>query len=72
MIVIQTKVVSYRNRRFEDHFIFLIVEIFKCLHEEANDFRHQCANMAWLAKSSKDPPLSILHSFYRRMVSMAY
>jgi hypothetical protein len=65
MIVAQAKVVSYCNQHFEDHFVLLIIEIFRCLHEQVNDFFHQCANMAWLAKGFKDPPISILRSFYR-------
>jgi hypothetical protein len=31
-ITTQTKVVSYCNRHLKDDFIFLVVEIFKCLH----------------------------------------
>jgi hypothetical protein len=42
MIIAQAKVALYHNQHFEDHFILLIVKTFKCLHEEANDFFHQC------------------------------
>jgi hypothetical protein len=66
MIVAQAKVVPYGNQHFEDHFVPLTIEIFRCIYEQVNDFFHQCANMAWLAKGFKDPPLSILCSFYRR------
>jgi hypothetical protein len=65
MIIVQAKVVPYHNQHFENHFVLLIVEIFKCIYEQVNDFFHQCANIAWLAKGFKDPPLSILCSFYR-------
>jgi hypothetical protein len=45
-ITSQAKVVSYRNQHLENDFIFLIVEIFGYLHQQVNDFLHQCANMA--------------------------
>jgi hypothetical protein len=41
MIIAQAKVVSYRNLGFENHFVLLIIEIFRCLHEQVNDFFHQ-------------------------------
>jgi hypothetical protein len=63
-IVAQAKVVSYHDQHLEDDFIPLIMKTFGCLHQEANDFFHRCANMAWLVKGSKGPPLSILRSFY--------
>lgn len=38
---------------------------FGCLHQQVDNFVHQCGNMAWLAKGFGGPPLTILHVFYR-------
>jgi hypothetical protein len=35
-------------------------------------FFHRCANMVWSTKGSKGPPLSIICSFYRQRVSVAF
>jgi hypothetical protein len=69
-ITIQTKVVLYRDQHPND-FIPLIIEIFECLHQQADNFFHQCANMAWLMKGFKGPPLLILRSFYRQKMLVA-
>jgi hypothetical protein len=53
---IATKVVSYCDQHLEDDLILLVIEIFGCLHQHVDDFFHQCANMAWLAKGSRGPP----------------
>jgi hypothetical protein len=50
MITVQAKVVLYYNQHPKNDFILLIVEIFGCLHQHANDFLHHCANMAWSTK----------------------
>jgi hypothetical protein len=71
MIVVQEKVVSYHDQHLEDDFIFLIVKIFECLHQQANDFLHWCANMAWSMKGFGGPLLSILCSFYRYKILLA-
>jgi hypothetical protein len=34
-----------------DMFFFLIVEVFGCLHQQANDFLHQYTNMVWGTKT---------------------
>ncbi len=70
-IVAWAKVVSCHDRHLEDDFIPLVVDIFEYLHQQANNFLHQCANMTWLTKCYKGPSFSILHSFYRRKVSVA-
>jgi hypothetical protein len=71
-ITAQAKVMSYRDRHFEDDFISLIIEIFGYLHQQVNDFLHQCANMAWLTKGSRGPLLLIICSFYRQRLSLAF
>ncbi len=37
-ITTQTKIVSHCDQHHEDDFIFLVVEIFGCLHQHAYDF----------------------------------
>jgi hypothetical protein len=46
-------------------FIPLAIKIFACLHQQANNFLHQCVNMAWSTKGFGGPYLLILHSFYK-------
>jgi hypothetical protein len=58
----------YHDWFLMDMFILLVVEVFKNLHQQVDKFFHQCANMAWGAKSIKSPPLSILHAFYKQKV----
>jgi hypothetical protein len=72
MIVAHAKVVSYRDRHLEDDFIPLVIKIFGYLHQHANNFLHHCANMTWSTKGFGGPPLSIIRSFYRWKVSMAF
>jgi hypothetical protein len=43
-----------------DMFFPLVIEVFKFLHQQANEFFHQCANMVWGMKGDKSRPLSIL------------
>jgi hypothetical protein len=45
-IAIQEKIASYCDQYLEDDFIPLIVEIFKYLHQQVEDFLQWCANMA--------------------------
>ncbi len=68
--VAQTKIASYCDRHLENDFIFLTIEIFKCLRQQANDFFYRRANITWSLKGFKSP-LSIIHLFYRQKVSMA-
>jgi hypothetical protein len=70
-IVAETKIAPYCDRHLENDFIFSTIEIFKCLHQQANDFFHRRANITWSLKGFKSPPLSIIHLFYRQKVSMA-
>jgi hypothetical protein len=71
MIVVQTNIAPYCDQHLENVFILLNVEIFKCLHQQANNFFHRCANITWSSKGFRCPPLSIIHLFYRQRVSMA-
>jgi hypothetical protein len=49
-------------------FLPLVVEDFKCLHQKADGFFYQYANMAWAVNGTKGPLLSILLTFYRQKV----
>ncbi len=46
-IVVQEKIVSYCDRHLKDDFIPLVVEIFGCLHQQANDFLHCIDVLTW-------------------------
>jgi hypothetical protein len=50
----------------KDDFIHLAVKMFGNLHQQANNFLHWCANMAWLMKGTGSSLLLIIHSFYRQ------
>jgi hypothetical protein len=70
-IVAHAKVVSYYDQRPEDDFVLLAIEIFRCLHQQVDNFLHRCANISWLVKDKKGPPLSILRSIYKQKVLVA-
>jgi hypothetical protein len=70
-IVIQVNHGYYRNWFPMDMFFFLIVKVFKCLHQQADKFLHQFVNMTWGVKGIKGPPTSILHTFFRQKVYVA-
>ncbi len=47
-------------------------KIFGCLHQHANDFLHRCANITWSTKGFGGPLVSIIYSFYRQNVLVAF
>jgi membrane-associated PAP2 superfamily phosphatase len=61
----QVKEGLYRNYYLVDMFFPLVIKVFRSLHQQFDNFFHQCANMAWIAKGIKALLLSVLHSFYR-------
>jgi hypothetical protein len=65
MVVIQAKEGLYQDRCLVNLFFLLVIEIFKCLHQQIDNFLHHCVNMAWVAKGFKSFLLLILHAFYR-------
>ncbi len=65
IVVLQEKDGFYHDRFPTDMFILLTIKVFRCLHQQADGFLHQCANMAWGTKGIGGSPLSILHTFYR-------
>lgn len=54
-----------------DVFLPFVIEGFLCFHQQAHNFFHQCANMAWTIKGNKGLPLSVLHSFYKQRILIA-
>lgn len=52
-------------------FFPLAIEVFECIHQQAYDFLHICASMAWLPKGTNGLPLIILRVFYRWKMSIA-
>jgi hypothetical protein len=52
-------------------FIHLVVEVFGCLHQQVDEFCHQCANMVRGVDDTKGLPLLFLCAFYKQKVSMA-
>jgi hypothetical protein len=61
----------YDNQFSTDIFIHLIIEVFGCLHQQVDEFFHQCANMVWGVKDTRGLPLLVLRAFYKQGVSMA-
>jgi len=63
--IAQTKEGLYQDQYLVDLFFPLVIEIFGCLHQQADNFFHCYANMALVAKGFKSPFLSVLHAFYK-------
>ncbi len=68
IVATQVKDALCHDRFLMDMFLPLVVEDFRCLHQEANGFLHRYANMARAMKGTKGPLLSVLHAFYRQKV----
>jgi hypothetical protein len=66
----QVKKGLYHDHYLVDMFLPFVIKVFGYLHQEADNFLHQCGNVAWIAKGTGGPPLSILCSFYNQSVSM--
>jgi hypothetical protein len=54
--VAQAKKRSYHNQHPIDQFFFLAIEVFGCLHKQADMFLHECANAIWSLKVLKALP----------------
>jgi hypothetical protein len=52
-------------------FLLLAIEVFGCLHQQADGFFHQRVKMAWKAKGIGSPFFLVLHSFYKHKVLVA-
>jgi len=66
----QAKKRSYRNRHSTNQFLPFTIEIFGCLHKQANVFLHECANVIWSLKGPKDLPLFVLVNFLHQRISI--
>jgi len=58
----------YCDQDLGDTFLFFVVKVFDCLHQQLDAFLHQCAYMTWSTKGMNDCPLSILWTFYKQRV----
>jgi hypothetical protein len=58
---------SYHDRHPKDNFILLVIVIFGCLHQHADNFFHQYVNVAWSMKGF-GRPLLILCSIYKQIM----
>jgi len=70
-VVIQMKEKLYHDRYLMVVFFLLAIEIFGCLHQQADNFFYQCANMVWSTKDTTCLPSLVLCSFYKSRVSIA-
>ncbi len=53
-------------------FLPFAIKVFDCLHQQVNNFFHnQSGDMEWSTKCSSDPPLAILHAYYKQRVLIA-
>jgi hypothetical protein len=68
MVVAQAKKGLYHDQHLINAFLPFTIKVFGSLHQQANDFFHQCANMAWLAQGLA---LVILHVLFRQKVLIA-
>jgi hypothetical protein len=60
IVVTQAKNGLYYDQFLSNMFFTLDIEVFRCLHQKANEFFHGCTNMAWGAKDIGSPPLLVL------------
>jgi hypothetical protein len=64
-MVTQAKEGFYHDHHPINTFFPLAIEVFECIHQQAYDFLHICASMAWSPKGTNGLPLIILRAFYR-------
>jgi len=68
--VFQAKEKNYCNGHPIDQFLPLAIEVFGCLHKQANVFLHNCTNVIWSFKGRKGLPFSILVTFFGQNFSI--
>ncbi len=66
----QTEKQSYRDRHLTNQFLPLVVEVFGCLHKQADMFLHNCANAIWSLKRLEGLPLPVLVTFLQQKNSI--
>ncbi len=54
---------NYHNQHPTNQILFLTIEVFGCLHKQADVFLHNCANVIWSQKGPEGPSLSVLVTF---------
>jgi hypothetical protein len=67
--VVQSKERSHYNRHPIEQFLPLTIEVFGCLHKQANVFLHDYANAIWNLKRVEGLSLSILVTFLQQKIS---
>jgi hypothetical protein len=67
-LAVQVKKGFYCDHYSANVFFLLVIEVFSCFHQQADNFLHWCVNITWIIKGNKGLPLSVLHSFYRQKV----
>jgi hypothetical protein len=68
MVVNQAKIGLYHDQHLINAFLPIDIRVFGCLHQQMDNFFHQCANMAWSAKDISGLLLVVLWAFYRQKV----
>jgi hypothetical protein len=62
--VVQAKERSYHDQHLVNQFLPLPMEVFGCLHKQANVFLHNCANAIWSLKRSEAPSFFFYLSYF--------
>jgi hypothetical protein len=70
--VTQVKEKSYHDQHPIDQFFPSTIEIFGCLHKQANVFLHNYVNVIWNLKGGEGPPLFILVTFLHKKTQLNY
>jgi hypothetical protein len=70
-VVAQAKEGLYHDQHSIDAFLPLTIKVFRSLHQQVDDFFHQCVDMAWSAKGTSGLALVILHVSFRQRVLVA-
>ncbi len=68
--VVQTKERSYYDQHPTNQFFLFMIDVFGCLHKQANVFLHDCANAIWSLKELHGCPLFILVTCFYQKVSI--
>ncbi len=71
-MVAQVKEGLYHNQHPTNTFLPLAIKVFGCLHQQVDNFSHQCASMVCLAKGTDGLPLEVFCAFYGQRMSIAW
>jgi hypothetical protein len=67
---VQAEERNYHDQHPINQFFALAIDVFGCLHNQANVFLHYCVNAIWSLKGLEGPPLSILVTFLQQKISI--